>query len=1139
MFENAITKLKRMGLWNLLWFSLVLSEVFTALMNTLIGLIRRGRIDNDLLLIGSVDAFVVGLAVTALLILIVKEMRRYEKSAEGALRITNDRLLALINTMPDMVIFKDISGRHVIVNRAVEEVTGHAGAEIIGKTIEDLLPPGPAADCRKSDEEAMRQSTPTHSEERVVRKDGRVSYFDMVKAPLADDRGSLIGLVAVGRDVTESKIIQGMLEEKSAEQNAILENALVGIAFLKDRRFLWINEKMERMFGYQRSEVGGLTTEMFYPSHASYEQLGTEAYPVLAGGGTYFTERLMKRKDGSCFWCSLSGKAVSSADMTRGSIWVLQDVNERNLAEDALRKSEELLRQAVRVSQIGIFDHDHRAADIYWSPEQRTIYGWGADEAVTLQAFLDLVHPADREKIAAAVRRAHDPAGGGLYNVEHRILRRDGEVRWLSTQSRTFFEGEGAARSSIRTVGASLDITERKRMEQSLRESEEKFRSLFDSANDAVFILSPEGKFIDVNRNGFERLGYTKEEMLSLRLDQIDSPEFAGNVSQRITQLREHGHGVFESAHVRKDGVVMPVEINARMIDVQGNKEIFSVIRDITERKRVENTLRTSEARLNDAQRIAHVGNWEWDIATNEVHWSDELYRIYGYEPREVAPDYDLVVAAMHPDSKLEFLASIDAALKGERSLDMDYTFYRKDGSVAVLHTIGRVYNKTNGKPMRMAGIVQDITEQKQAQEQLRESEEKFRSIFDNANDGILIANVATRKFFTANRTLCRMLGYNTEEITGLGIADIHPANDLHHVLDEFEKQMRGEKMIAEDLPVMKKDGSVFYADIGAATIMLGGEQYGIGIFRDITERKKAEQALREKTRQLEDLTKNLEQRVAEEIAVRTKNEQMLVQQSKLAAMGEMLGAIAHQWRQPLNVVGLIVQNLEERYAKSSLDRDYMEQMVKKAMAQIMRMSKTIDDFRNFYKPDRGKTIFDAMRAVGDVLSLVSAQLAADHIAYRLTCHTHGKSAEKENDIVLCDEKNIEGYRNEFEHVVLNLVNNARDAIIEKRGRGGMGASEKGLLSFDFYNIDGKVVLKMSDNGGGIPPRALNKIFDPYFTTKEPTKGTGLGLYMSKIIVEEHMQGKLRGSNDGQGAVFIIELPNQRREVRFDRTETA
>ncbi len=276
------------------------------------------------------------------------------------------------------------------------------------------------------------------------------------------------------------------------------------------------------------------------------------------------------------------------------------------------------------------------------------------------------------------------------------------------------------------------------------------------------------------------------------------------------------------------------------LVEDLGLKYDFSM--DFEKLRLTEHALRESQMGLSRAQQIVHIGDWEWDIATNNVFWSDELYRIYGFTPQKIVPDYGLVTRAMHPKSRDEFFSAIDAALKGERPFEIDYSFFRQDGSVAVLHTIGQVMRDAEGTPVRMVGTVQDITEQKRVEEALRESEEKFRNIFDNANDGILIASVPARKFVEANKTICKMLGYTREEIKNLGIEDLHPPKDLPHVLAEFERQMQGEKAIAEELPVRRKDGSIFYADIGAAPITLGGEQYAVGIFRDITERKKAEE---------------------------------------------------------------------------------------------------------------------------------------------------------------------------------------------------------------------------------------------------------------------------------------------------------
>ncbi|MDA8083599.1 MAG: PAS domain S-box protein [Nitrospiraceae bacterium] len=403
--------------------------------------------------------------------------------------------------------------------------------------------------------------------------------------------------------------------------------------------------------------------------------------------------------------------------------------------------------------------------------------------------------------------------------------------------------------------------------------------------------------------------------------------------------------------------------------------------------------------------------------------------------------------------------------------------------------------------------------------EALRDSEEKYRQLFEAESDAIFLIDNETGRIYEVNSSAEKIYGYARSELLGMSNTDLSA---------EPEKTRQSMKECDTTIPIRwhrRKDGTVFPVEITASHLTWNGRPVHIAAIRDITERKRDTEALENKTRELEDLTRNLTQRVDEEIAIRLRSEQVLVQQSKLAAMGEMLGAIAHQWRQPLNALGLTVQNMRDAYDYGELDRDYLESIVQKSMAQIQHMSKTIDDFRNFFRPDKEKADFDTMRAVGDVLSLFSAELRANGIVYRLTCHTHGRTFDDEASIVSCPEKVVNGFRNEFEHVILNLVNNARDAIRESMDSGRMAAPGHGLIMFDFYSADRTIIIKVGDNGGGIPCGSIGRVFEPYFTTKDQSRGTGLGLYMSKIIIEDHMHGRLSAENSGQGAVFTLELP--------------
>jgi signal transduction histidine kinase len=279
---------------------------------------------------------------------------------------------------------------------------------------------------------------------------------------------------------------------------------------------------------------------------------------------------------------------------------------------------------------------------------------------------------------------------------------------------------------------------------------------------------------------------------------------------------------------------------------------------------------------------------------------------------------------------------------------------------------------------------------------------------------------------------------------------------------------------------------------------------------------------LKQHNSRLKALNDSLEERVAQETQKNMEKERMLVQQSKMAAMGEMIGAIAHQWRQPLNATGLIIQDIKDAYEFGELNKEYLEKSVEKGMKHIMFMSKTIDDFRNFFKPSKEEVVFDLKQSVGEAISILDAQLKNYAISWEVKCGVHGKVFKSYHEIELCKEAEMLGHPNEFKHVILNIISNAKDAIIQNSDSGG----NQGKIDVEFYiSEEGAKVITIRDNGGGIPDELMDKIFEPYFTTKEQGKGTGIGLYMSKMIIENNMSGRLTAKNIQGGMEFRIDLP--------------
>jgi signal transduction histidine kinase len=252
----------------------------------------------------------------------------------------------------------------------------------------------------------------------------------------------------------------------------------------------------------------------------------------------------------------------------------------------------------------------------------------------------------------------------------------------------------------------------------------------------------------------------------------------------------------------------------------------------------------------------------------------------------------------------------------------------------------------------------------------------------------------------------------------------------------------------------------------------------------------------------LHSLSQDLQERVDDEAAKRVEKEKLLLQQSKMAMMGEMIGAIGHQWRQPLNSLGIMVQDIEMAKKYGELTDEYLHEFKEESMRIIFTMSKTIDDFKSFYKTDKTEEIFCVESAIGEVLGILSAQLKIASIS------------------VVFDQTGrheMIGLKNELKQVLLNLLSNAKDALLEKK-------PEEAFIKIECVQDNAKLIISIEDNGGGIKEESLGQIFEPYFTTKSETSGTGIGLYMSKEIVENHMNGKLEVQNTGNGAKFTIIL---------------
>ncbi|MBP1752594.1 MAG: multi-sensor signal transduction histidine kinase [Geobacteraceae bacterium] len=404
------------------------------------------------------------------------------------------------------------------------------------------------------------------------------------------------------------------------------------------------------------------------------------------------------------------------------------------------------------------------------------------------------------------------------------------------------------------------------------------------------------------------------------------------------------------------------------------------------------------------------------------------------------------------------------------------------------------------------AEIIGSCIELKRAEITLLNNEEKFRglskefnAILDTVPDSLTLQS-PDLKIIWANRGAAARLSLKIDEIIG------RECYRLWHQSGEPCRKCPVQRCFRNGEPakenVTTPDGRIWELRAVPVKGENGRVVNVVEVAREITERKLAEQELKAKKAELEVLNRNLGERVREEVTKNREKDHILIQQSRQAVMGEMFGYIAHQWRQPLTVVSLLVQDIEECYTYANFTKDYLDTTVNKIIQLIQHMSLTIDDFRDFFKPDKVKTQFFVDEIVKKTLCFMEASLKYYEIAVDTNIET-GLS--------------VNGYPNEYSQVLLNILSNAKDVFIERK-------TAEPRISIKGFRELNKTVVTITDNAGGIDNAIKNRVFDPYFSTKNGSNSTGIGLYMSRIIIEKNMGGSLTARNVENGAEFRIDV---------------
>lgn len=529
----------------------------------------------------------------------------------------------------------------------------------------------------------------------------------------------------------------------------------------------------------------------------------------------------------------------------------MTDTQDSLVQQERLQKERtqilECLKSAIECAGDLVLIHDTDLKNICWSRAVEEFTGYSGEEIARGDALM-FMPEEEQDVVRAGAGRVFE--GETVHIASNWCRKKDGSLGQVSTVGSPVKDSDGKV---IACFIIARDITEQVKLEQDIRRTKDYLENVITSANDAIHIVDTEERLVMANKKSLEIAGLRLEDVVGKKV--VESAVIPEDRPLARKGFEAALRGEFTSVEARTrhpDGRILTFSARSAPIYEDGKVVgVMTIARDITEQKNADEKLRSSENKYrtlleNLPQKIFFKDKNSVYISCNE-----HLARDLNITPDEIAgkTDYDF----FHKELAEKYRTDDEKIMKSGRTEDIEEE-YIQDGQNVSVHTVKTPVRDGNGNIVGILGIFWDVTERKKAQEALRESEERYRTLFESASEGILLADSETREFKYANLAICIMLGYGEEELRGMTVSDIHPEEALGYAISEFEAIVRGEKALALGVPYLRKDGEIIYADITATRVSIHGKEYTVGFFRDITERRRNEEEIRYLNEYLESL---------------------------------------------------------------------------------------------------------------------------------------------------------------------------------------------------------------------------------------------------------------------------------------------
>ena len=925
--------------------------------------------------------------------------------------------------------------------------------------------------------------------------------------------------------VETNQKLQGEISEREKLDEALfhekhllhmLMDSVPDSIFFKDRegRFTRVNHPTLHKLGLQDyGQVLGRSDRDYFTPELAARFAEEEAWIIRTGEPLLNKEQREVLADGRELWASVSKMPLlDKGGAIIGTFGIARDVTARKLAELALKKQQEENQTILDSVPALVIYKDTKNRIIRTNRYAAEIMGRPLHELEGKSDFE--LHPVEGERYYRAdldVIRSGQPK----YGIIEPMMRPDGERRWVRTDKVPYRDATGeivgviafavditerkVAEEELQRAHAELEkrvelrtaelsqanalllqeVAERRRMEEELRESSERYRLLFASNPHPMWVYDLETlQFLDVNDAAVVHYGYGREEFLAMTIKDIRPPEDWPGVAEVIGNQAIVGFfGIWR--HRKKDGEIIHVEIASHGLNLAGRDARVVLANDVTERRRAEEKLRKNEERFGLVARATTDVIWDWDLTTNGRWWNDNFQAMFGYPVSNLEPGLESWQSRLHPEDAERVTSGVQGLIKsGNESWSDEYRFRRADGSYANILDRGYVIHE-NGRAVRMIGAMMDMSERKRSEEALRQSEERFSKAFRSSPVPIDISRYADGAYLDVNDSFLKMIGHEREEIVGRTAMEL----DIWAEAGQREalmKRLETDGFVRDaEIKLRTKSGEVRTTLASVDFIELGSQTCLLFIVHDITDRLSLEAQLRHS--------------------------------QKMEAVGQLAAGLAHDFN---NILTIIQGHTSLLQSNSHFEADTVESLSQVATATERAANLTRQLLTFSRKQLMQMRQLDLNDVVGNTAKMLH-RLLGENVSLQLNYSPHVPRIQADVGMM--------------EQIIINLAVNARDAMA---GGGLLTISTKAM------EVEGEllrknpearaghfVCLTVSDTGCGMDAGTLARIFEPFFTTKEVGKGTGLGLATVYGIVTQHHGWIEVVSRIGEGTTFQIFLP--------------